>query len=302
MKFYTGKIIDSHMHLWDYYSGNYPWLNSDLPGADKMLGDYSRLKKNYLANDYLNDLCDVKIENSVHIQVFGFPENPALETKWLCQQKKKFGYPSSIIGFVDLVDNNAGEKIYSHLRYPGFIGIRNVLCYHNDPELRMISDENIFTNANWKNGFSKLIENDLIFETQIFDMQIPNLVELLKEYPSAKIMIDHLAWPTDFSKEGFLEWKKNIKLLSSFKNVYVKISALGCIFKKLDKNIIAPYLHELLSMIGPDRCCLGSNFPVDGLFFNFRELYYFYDEVFYSYSSSDKDKLFYRNAKDFYLI
>lgn len=299
---YKGKIIDAHMHLWDYKSGNYPWLDSELPGADKMLGDYKNLRRNYLVSDYMCDTNEIGVDESVHIQVFGYPNKPSLETAWLSSIKSVANFPSRIVGYVDLSAETVEKQLEEHMQHDGFCGIRNVLCYHTDPDLQMIQNSQIFSEKKWQSGFSKLVELGLTFDTQIFDMQIPNFIEFLRKYPNAKVIINHLAWPTDFSREGFKSWVKHIEMLKPFKNIYIKISAIGCVFKKLDNELIAPYIDELINMLGVERCCLGSNFPVDRLFFSFKELFNFYDELLLNFSFQEKERLFYKNTQYFYSI
>jgi hypothetical protein len=47
----TLTIVDAHHHLWDLTALHYPWLD-DAIVEDFMLGDYSRLRRNYCPGDY----------------------------------------------------------------------------------------------------------------------------------------------------------------------------------------------------------------------------------------------------------
>ncbi|MDP1723179.1 MAG: amidohydrolase family protein [Alphaproteobacteria bacterium] len=82
---YKGEIIDTHMHLWDL-KNNYPWLTTNLPTLEYLGGNYNKLKKNFLGNDYSKLIQQQKITKSVHVEAFGFQGNPILETQWLQKQ------------------------------------------------------------------------------------------------------------------------------------------------------------------------------------------------------------------------
>ena len=59
------KIIDTHHHLWDLKKLSYPWLMNHV---DTFLGNYDKIRKNYLLNDFVKDSELIKLEKSVHIQ------------------------------------------------------------------------------------------------------------------------------------------------------------------------------------------------------------------------------------------
>lgn len=300
---YKGPIIDSHMHLWDYQSKKYPWLDSKLPGGEKMLGDHSSLRRDFLPHDYQLVSEKWPINKTVHVQVFGYPENPVRETEWLQKQFEISKIPTAAVAFVDLSLTNAEEILEKHSIFSVLRGVRNVLCYHNfDSELRMVNDEHLMLNKQWQQGFSKLAKLDLSFDVQIFDHQIPDLILLAKQFSETTIILEHFAWPTDFTPAGFELWQAYINKIAECNNVFMKLSAIGCVFKKLDKQLITPYLFHILDRFGVDRCLIGTNFPVDGLFTEYDNLMIFFHQLLKSISVSEQEKLFYRNAERVYKI
>ena len=48
-------IVDAHHHLWDLTANRHPWL-SDEPPIPFRYGDYSAIRRNYLAADYRREL------------------------------------------------------------------------------------------------------------------------------------------------------------------------------------------------------------------------------------------------------
>jgi sugar phosphate isomerase/epimerase len=61
----TLTIVDAHHHLWDLTALHYPWLD-DAIVEDFMLGDYSRLRRNYCPGDYRGDASKWRIVATVH--------------------------------------------------------------------------------------------------------------------------------------------------------------------------------------------------------------------------------------------
>ena len=65
------KIIDAHHHLWDINLHDYPWLKKDSK---------SPLSKNYLIEDFNQDIEGLEVVKSVHVQGEMNHENSIDET------------------------------------------------------------------------------------------------------------------------------------------------------------------------------------------------------------------------------
>lgn len=72
-------IIDPHHHLWDVEANHYPWLGG--PMNDRGWGDWSALRRSYLAAHFLADAGNQGLEKSVHVQANFAPANPVGETE-----------------------------------------------------------------------------------------------------------------------------------------------------------------------------------------------------------------------------
>jgi predicted TIM-barrel fold metal-dependent hydrolase len=75
-------IVDPHHHLYDFDSGNYPWLTAD-PMLPRVFGDYTAIKTNYLIKDFLADTRRQNVTKSVHVQMEYDHSRPVEETRWL---------------------------------------------------------------------------------------------------------------------------------------------------------------------------------------------------------------------------
>ena len=61
MKF---PIIDSHHHIWK--QSDIKWLQGEI--QPRIFGDYTSIKKDYLIDDYIEDVLDFGVKKSVYIQ------------------------------------------------------------------------------------------------------------------------------------------------------------------------------------------------------------------------------------------
>ena len=60
---YSGPITDPHQHLWDYnYKYSHGWLQMD---SHPWTGDWTMLAKNYLINDYFDDIKNQNIDRKI---------------------------------------------------------------------------------------------------------------------------------------------------------------------------------------------------------------------------------------------
>lgn len=290
MNNYHGQIIDTHMHLWDTANG-YEWLPKILDGA---------LNSNFLMEDYFEMAKNQNISQMVHIECGGFPQNPVLETRWVQEQADKYGCPQGIIGFAELDSPDINKVLKEHAQYPNFRGIRMPLNYvagcfgaKRDDYMR---------DPNWRKGYALLSKHDLLFEMQIFDPQIPDAVEIARQFPDTMIVLQHLGWPLQSTPEYMKEWKGRLAEIAQYPNVILKISCLGWIFQKCPEATIMSYLNEALRLFGPHRCIVGSNCPPDRYYLAFDEIFRLIKKAASKYSLLDQQRIFYGNAKRLYRL
>jgi predicted TIM-barrel fold metal-dependent hydrolase len=110
---YAGPIVDTHMHLWDLANG-YGWISNRLPEFERLIGNYDKLRRNFLRPDYMALTRDSNVVKSVHVQAFGFPDRPVAETEWLREQAARYGYPHGIVAYADLSDPAVDETLERH--------------------------------------------------------------------------------------------------------------------------------------------------------------------------------------------
>ena len=293
------KIIDAHHHLWDIGLHDYPWLKKDSKNP---------LSKNYLIDNFNRDIGNLNVIKSVHVQGEMSHKDSLKETSWLqeiSETEESTGKPNGIVAYEDLNSGELSKNLEKQKTYPNVRGIRQILNYSDtDPELNVYEgvSKNFLNDIKWKNGFSLLKNFDLSFDLQVWPSQLLNSDELAKDFPDTLIILNHTGCPLlNGKKSDEDEWHQGMKKLSQNENVVVKISGLFMRGNPGDKYL-DELINETINLFGTERCFFASNFPVDSVKISYKELWDYFSDVSEKYTESEKEKLFYLNAQNYYRI
>jgi predicted TIM-barrel fold metal-dependent hydrolase len=287
------------MHLWDLANG-YAWLSNPDPAFEHLIGNYDQLRRNFLAQDYMDLTHDANVVKSVHIQAFGFPDDPVAETRWLQEQTTQYGYPSGVVAYADLVDPRVDETLLRHCESGNVRGVRMPLNYDVELWRRMADRDDYMRDAQWRKGFALLSGHRLVFDMQIYDHQAPDAAALARSFPDTTIVVEHLAWPLDLSESGFTRWVQYVASLAECPNVYMKLSGIGCVLQRSSPAVVRQYLRQAVAIFGAARCMFGSNCPPDTLYYGFGALVETYMDAFSNLSASAQHDVFYGTAQRVY--
>jgi predicted TIM-barrel fold metal-dependent hydrolase len=295
----TLKKIDPHHHLWKLSS--LEKASTQSTRKETYIGDYQKIFKNYLVEDYLRDVRNQNVEKSVVIQSGWDPNNPGEETEWLQSVIDKNGFPNAIIAFADLSKPNAESLIAAHCQYPNVRGIRQILSWHKNPDYSACA-ENYIEMPDWQRNFGLLKKYKMSFDMQVFSVQMPKAAELAKKHPDIQIIINHSGMPLFEDKEDADLWKKDLKLLGLLPNIAIKISGLGMFNHEWNVESIRPLVRYMIEVFGIERCMFASNFPVDGLYSDYDAIFKAFSLIVEDLKPHEQKKLFYENAAHFYRL
>jgi predicted TIM-barrel fold metal-dependent hydrolase len=82
----------------------------------------------------------------------------------------------------------------------------------------------------------------------------------------------------------------------------MKISGLMVPSPSYDRTVLRPLVREVLDIFGPERCVLGSNFPVDKLGISYRDLFAFFDDCTSDLSATERAAIFHGTATRIYQL
>ncbi len=291
------KIIDCHHHLWDFNLNIHNWLKEN---------QNIKFHRSYLVNDLTQDIGDLKIIKTVHVQAEINRNYSLYETEWLqnISNSRNDKFPNAIMAYIDLSMPDIESIIVKHKEFKNFRGFRQILRLNENEKDLPKSNKNYLKNESWIQNMSYLQKYDLIFELLCYYNQYEDAAKIINKYQYIKFIINHTLWPEGINKSNFEIWQKGIDKLSSFPNTYIKFSAFGELFPNWTKNIIKPFIDYSFNKFGVERCLFGSNFPVDKFISSSSYLNYWksYYEIMNELTSEELNKIFYQNAEKVYCI
>ena len=302
---------DPHFHIWD------------ITENTKSSHDFQQLfapakKQIYSCYDYENDMqykdhsfqhtggAFIEAMSVCHIDSFGSKyENFCInETSWASNELKKSPKQYVLISSAPLESPNLNKILSKLSNYPYVCGIRQILNHNPSwPRNSVIGD--LLDNEKWKNGFSKLGNYNFSFELQLNPNQYHKALNIIKDYPDTKVIINHLGTPKldDIQKSKNLFWE-SMKNFSQYNNVFMKISMLSYIMKDWeDSEIINDAVNRIIEIFGINNCFFASNFPVERNFgWDINRLLDAFKNIASNYNIDKINKLFSINAMSAYNV
>ena len=295
------RIVDAHHHLWDLDKIHYPWLMAR--GVTRFFGDPTPIQHDYLVNDFLDDVGDLPVTKSVHIQVGADVSDTITESRWLQSQADRTatGMPSAIIAFCDLAATDAAEILDAHAESPNLRGVRQIVGHSpyedSQSQYRLLIDD-----PNWRRNLASLPSRQLSFDLQLIPAQLSATTEILAEMPDLKVALCHCGSPHDQSAAALAFWRKGLTRLAKLPNVFCKLSGFCMFEQNWNAERVKNIALAAIDIFGVERCMVASNFPVAKLYVSYRELYACYLEVIDDFSEIEVYALVAGNAKQFYRL
>ena len=127
------------MHVWDAHAHYYPWLSDERPIAFRY-GDYSKLRRRYLVEDYRADTAAWRVTRAVYMEAEWDPRDPPGEMDFIAKLRKGSAFPSVAVAQAWLDRADCGEVLETHARHAFVRGVRH------KPKPGMMDD------ARWREG------------------------------------------------------------------------------------------------------------------------------------------------------
>lgn len=289
------KIVDAHHHLWNLTLNSYPWLAAK--GPHPMFGDdYDILRTDYLIGDFFEDIADLPVRASVHLQADHDARDPVRESRWLAdvaEDPAAKGFPQTIVGYADFFDPNVARVLEGHAQIQRVRGIRQTLHHRQGRPLE---------NDTWLANFNLLSKYGFSFDLQVYPHQAGPALRLVDAHPDLQFILPHAGLPADRSTEGIALWRKTQSAFAERPNVVCKMSGFGMLNRSWQVNDIRPIVLDVLEIFGCERAFFGSNFPVDRFAGTYQRAWLAFFEITSSLSESERHAVFWQNAVRTYRI
>jgi L-fuconolactonase len=311
-------IVDPHHHF---------FINSDHGFEDYLLDHY-----------WADTGAGHNIEQTVFVECGAMfrtdgPEEmkPVGQTEWVAglaaQTEQAPAGKSRVRAIVGFADLTLGSKVRPVLEAQTkasalFKGIRQIVAWDESdtvPSMPDFSGQDTYRDPSFRAGFAELAEMGLMFDSWHYHPQTPFLVELARDFPETKIVLDHLGTPLNTgiyasqSEEIFEAWKQGLNDLAELPNTYVKLGGMlmpwnGFGWEERDRpgtsdelvELQGRYYHHAIEAFGPSRCMFESNFPADKPSISYHVVWNAFKKLAAGYSESEKDRLFRGTAMEVY--
>jgi len=291
----VGPIIDCNVHLWDQRDNPVFWL-TDRTQVRDMLGDYESLPATYSFRDYRLETAGYDVRGVIWSDAGA--ADPLAAADWVNAQQ---GGATSIIALVTLGDPAKADfaDLIERSRLQSLIRSVRIRLV---PELSGSADgSDLLDNRRVRDNLGLLARTGLVATVEAASSQLGTVTRLAAQFPDLKIVIDHFGWPKLGPGTGSMaDHIRRLASLAVADNVATRIDAIGTIFGDWTLPQIRPWLLEVTSTFGPQRCMLGSDLPIENLRSGFGPLYASYDAIFSGASDDERAMLFHGSAERWY--
>ena len=263
-------VVDAHFHIWR--AEDLPWLRG--PMVPRIFGPYEPLRRDYSVDEYVHDAVAEGIGAAVYVQT-NWPLGRAVdEVRWVQGVADEHGWPHAVVGSADLFSPDAG-RVFEQQRAvsPLVRGTRLQLHWHEDERLRFASSPNRMDDPVLRANLGRLSELGWLFELQVFPGQIEDAVRLVADFPETTFVLVHAGMLESGEERHVVPWRAGLELLAAQPNAVVKLSGLGTFVHRVDEELIRLVTTTAVELFGPERCMVGSNFPIESLWTDFHDLF-----------------------------
>lgn len=272
--------IDAHQHFWQYHPATHSWMNDEMKS----------IRRDFLPGDLHPLLVNQQITGCVAVQA----AQTEAETGFLVTLSEKNPWIKGVVGWVDLCARDIEDRLAYWKQFPVVKGFRHILQAEHPDFLGQKS---------FINGISALQKHGFTYDILIYPRHLTATIALVKQFPQQRFVIDHLAKPE--IKTGSLnEWAIGMVALSSFPNVFCKISGMvtEADWQHFTPADFHPYLDQVTESFGTGRLLYGSDWPVCLLATAYENQLAIVRNYFSSFSTDEKAAIMGENAALFYQL
>lgn len=237
-------ILDGHVHVWDPAQGHYPW----------MTGPYDPIARKFSLQDLVPSMSGAGTSRVILVQTW----SSLGETREFLRLAEAQREVAGVVGWIDLTGPDSGAMLDDLIAGPGgrwLCGIRHQVHDEADPAWILRPDV--------RRGLSAVAARGLTYDLLVRPRELPHVVALLDAMPALRCVVDHIAKP-DIARGAFEPWAALMAQVAARPNAWCKLSGMvtQADWARWTPDDIAPYIAEVLRLFGPERCLVGSDWPV----------------------------------------
>jgi L-fuconolactonase len=272
-------IVDSHVHLANPQRFGYAWTKN-APVLNRLV----------LPEHLTAAAAPVQIEQFVFVEVdVDYPQHLD-EAAWVQEVSRSDPRLTGMVASLPLEKGKSIEPELEKLRQNSILrAIRRLIQTQPDPDFCL--------RPPFIEGLKLLPRYDLAFDICVFHHHLPNVIDMVRQCPEVRFVLDHIGKPAIKAGE-FDPWRAHMKELASLPNVVCKISGVSTEADHDDwtREQLKPYIAHALEVFGFDRCMYGGDWHVLELAGTYPDWVDLVDWVVEGATEEEKRKLFRDNA------
>jgi predicted TIM-barrel fold metal-dependent hydrolase len=286
------QFVDTHVHYFDLQHDKlvYSWLQ---PGVvHPVIGNIDAMKsQRFDATAFVAETRFANVTKAVHVQAAIGTPDPVWETAWLDSMADETGLPTAIVACSALDAPDVGSELERHAEASNRVrGIRD------------FGTGDYLVDPSWQRGYALLERFGWLCDLDCSWQNMDKARDLARRFPGIPMVLEHAGFPTSRSAEYLAHWRDGISSLASAANTLCKISGLGMGDARWTLESLGPLVSFCIETFGVERCCFGTNWPVDRLFSSYDPLIDTYAQLIVGYSKAEQQALFSANAERIYRI
>jgi L-fuconolactonase len=314
-------IVDAHHHIWGTSPAE-PWEPYD---EHTVIADKTGSGHNIVGTIYVDSMANYRTDGPEHMRTVGEVEFVhGVAERANAKGGRAKGTCAAIVGAADLMlGAQVGEVLDAQIAAsPRYSGIRYMTAL--DPDLPPIFGGRAYgemTTPAFREGFAELVKRGLTFDAWAFHPQLPEVLDLARAFPEAKIVVDHTGGPIGVGRfltdpEGtHAAWRIEMEALSNCPNVVLKLGGLNMTYTRLDAtdqmrpntsrqvaDLQRDFILAAIDLFGPSRCMFESNFPVDMRSISYAVVWNSFKRMTQEFTTEERADLFAGTAMRFYGI
>lgn len=233
------RVFDAHLHLWDPFERSHDWLE-----------EQPALRRRFGPKDV--DAGQHELIGAIFVQADCHEEEALDEVRWV--QAVARPLVRGIVAYAPVHLGTAVEpELVALAAEPLVVGVRRIL---QSASAAAIVDPQLVK------GVQLVGESGLTFDLCVTHDQLPAVATLVEACPETVFVLDHLGKPP-VAASRLDPWRDDLGRLAVFPNVTCKLSGLATEARGRWTSAQArPYIEHALRVFGPERCMVGSDWPI----------------------------------------
>jgi L-fuconolactonase len=271
-------LIDAHVHFWDPQERRHAWLDA-VPS----------LRRRFGPEDYDGGR---RVAALIFVQADCRDEDALDEVRWAAELAARDARLRGIVAYAPVhLGARAAVPIAAVAAQPVVVGVRRLL---QDEPLSTVDDPALVQ------GVRTLADYGLPFDLCVRHQQLRAVSALVAACPEVTFVLDHLGKPP-VASGALAPWRDDLARLAASGRVVCKLSGLTTEaapgWRPAD---LRPYLDVALDVFGPERCMVGSDWPVATLATTVEAWFDLVLDALAPLSPAERDAVAHRTASSVY--